>query len=155
DDIRFWGIDSGERHAVSGSDYSGVRSAAFMGHRIIATDNTRWNGYLASITVEEFESEWVHRLPDEISGEAFLARFSGTADSVTSVDPARIYKVRQATAHPVYEHGRVQEFRLILTSLSTGSQRIRLGELMFRSHESYSACGLGSPGTDLIVNLVK
>jgi L-arabinokinase len=154
-DIRFWGIDSGERHAVSGSDYSAVRAAAFMGNRMIATDKTGWNGYLANITVEEFEREWGHRLPDEMSGDAFLARYPGTTDRVTTVDPARIYKIRQATAHPVYEHDRVQNFRLLLTSPSTDLQRVRLGELMYRSHESYSACGLGSPGTDLIVNFVK
>jgi L-arabinokinase len=36
DEIEFWGIDSGVRHAVSGSDYSSVRIGAFMGYRIIA-----------------------------------------------------------------------------------------------------------------------
>ena len=35
DDIEFWGIDSGERHAVGGSDYGAVRAGAFMGLRIL------------------------------------------------------------------------------------------------------------------------
>ena len=35
------------------------------------------------------------------------------------------------------------------------AQRVRLGELMLQSHESYSACGLGAHGTDLIVKLVR
>ncbi len=35
-DLAFWGIDSGERHAVSGSDYESVRAGAFMGLRILA-----------------------------------------------------------------------------------------------------------------------
>jgi len=30
-----------------------------------------------------------------------------------------------------------------------------VGELMYESHESYSSCGLGSRGTDLIVSLVR
>ena len=30
-----------------------------------------------------------------------------------------------------------------------------MGRLMYESHASYSACGLGSTGTDLIVDLVK
>ena len=30
-----------------------------------------------------------------------------------------------------------------------------LGELMFQSHNSYSACGLGSDGTDRLVELVR
>ena len=34
--IGFWGIDSGIRHAVSGSDYTSVRTGAFMGYRMIA-----------------------------------------------------------------------------------------------------------------------
>jgi len=34
--IEFWGIDSGIRHAVAGSDYSSVRIGAFMGYRMIA-----------------------------------------------------------------------------------------------------------------------
>lgn len=36
EDLRFWGIDSGIRHSVSGSDYTSVRVGAFMGYRIIA-----------------------------------------------------------------------------------------------------------------------
>ena len=30
-----------------------------------------------------------------------------------------------------------------------------LGKLMYESHASYSACGLGSQGTDLLVEMVK
>ena len=30
-----------------------------------------------------------------------------------------------------------------------------LGELMYQSHASYSACGLGSEGTDRLVALVR
>jgi galactokinase len=153
--IRFWGIDSGERHAVSGSDYSSVRAAAFMGHRIIAAEKTGWNGYLANIPVGEFERDWLYRLPEEVHGDAFLARYSRTTDSVTTVDPDRVYKVRRATAHPVYEHDRVQEFRRLLMGPSSQQQRVRLGELMYQSHQSYLACGLGSAGTDLIVKLVE
>jgi L-arabinokinase len=33
--------------------------------------------------------------------------------------------------------------------------RIELGELMYQSHESYSACGLGTRETDLLVELVR
>ena len=37
DSIGLWGIDSGIRHAVSGSDYTSVRTGAFMGYRMIAS----------------------------------------------------------------------------------------------------------------------
>ena len=35
DDVEFWGLDSGERHAVGGSDYGAVRTGAFMGLRML------------------------------------------------------------------------------------------------------------------------
>ena len=34
-------------------------------------------------------------------------------------------------------------------------QKSALGELMYESHASYGACGLGSGGTDLLVKLVR
>jgi galactokinase len=33
--------------------------------------------------------------------------------------------------------------------------RVRLGDLMYESHASYSACGLGSDGTDRLVALCR
>jgi galactokinase len=155
EDIVFWGLDSGERHTVSGSDYGSVRTGAFMGYRMIAESDTQWNGYLANISPAEFEREYVQRLPDEISGEEFLNRYSGTTDTVTTVNAGRRYKVRQPAAHPVYEHHRVKMFRQLLLAPPSEERRRLLGELMYQSHSSYSACGLGSSGTDLIVSLVR
>ena len=156
EEIAFWGLDSGERHAVSGSDYTSVRTAAFMGHRILdlsAEDSS--GGYLANVTPVEFAREVISLLPDQMTGAEFLARYSGTNDTVTTVDPSRTYGIRQATAHPVFENDRVHEFRRLLMTSPGEEQRVRLGELMLQSHESYSACGLGAPGTDLIVKLVR
>src|SRR5690606_41663776 len=46
-------------------------------------------------------------------------------------------------------------FRSELLERSPSERRnTLLGELMFASHVSYSACGLGSPATDQIVRLV-
>jgi len=67
-----WGIDSGIRHAVSGSDYTAVRVGAFMGYRILAervglaakadgpagrvtVDDPQWHGYLANVRSRPFE----------------------------------------------------------------------------------------------------
>jgi L-arabinokinase len=155
DETRFWGIDSGERHAVSGSDYGFVRCGAFMGYRMIAGNDKSGDGYLANISVDDFERNHRSHLPEEMSGGDFLRRYAGTSDSVTTVDPARVYKIRQPTAHPVYEHERVREFRDLLLGRCGEPQLQRLGELMYQSHASYSACGLGSRGTDLIVDLVR
>jgi len=155
EDIMIWGMDSGERHAISGSDYVSVRIGAFMGYRIIAGTETPWNGYLANISPEEFQREHVKHLPEEISGAEFLSWYSRTPDTITTVDPGRRYRIRQPTTHPVYEHERVKLFRRLLTEASSEERRKELGELMYQSHASYSACGLGSYGTDLIVSLVR
>jgi L-arabinokinase len=152
--LAFWGLDSGERHAVGGSDYGAVRTGAFMGLRMLAGVTDVPGGYLANVSPGEFASTLEARLPEMIPGSAFLSQYGGAADSVTTVDPARVYRVRVPTAHPIQEHARVNAFRDLL---ATADERAygELGDLMFASHASYSACGLGSPGTDLLVDLVR
>ena len=87
DDIELWGLDSGERHAVGGSDYGAVRTGAFMGLRILSEHMAVPGEYLANIAVDQFEQELARHLPEEMSGDEFLARYGGTADPVTSVEP--------------------------------------------------------------------
>lgn len=170
EELEFWGIDSGKRHVVGGSDYTTVRTAAFMGYRMIAgikglnldsnddqvsVLDPHWHGYLANITPQEFEQDLAHKLPKQISGKEFLDHWQGITDSVTRVNPDTIYPVLQATRHPVLENDRVRKFADILKHWNGLEQAVRLGQLMFESHQSYSSCGLGSPETDVIVNLVK
>jgi L-arabinokinase len=126
-----------------------------MGYRMVMDKASADSGYLANVTPAEFERTFLQHLPQEIRGEEFLSRYSGIADTVTTIDRARVYKVRRPAAHPVYEHHRVKMFRQLLLSPASEEQRMLLGELMYQSHESYSACGLGSRGTDLIVSLVR
>ncbi len=239
-DLEVWGIDSGIRHAVTGADYGSVRVGAFMGYRIMAeihaervsgrtgervistltrspahplTPPPAWGGYLANVTPSAWEQHYRAYVPETLGGAEFLARYGGTTDTVTQVDPARTYAVRQPAAHPIYEHHRVRLFRALLEHLSTDHRppttdhrppttepndkvarrqgdkvsevgetltrsplhpftpspesvvsrpssvveeaRELLGELMFQSHASYSACGLGSDGTDRLVELVR
>ncbi len=172
DDLAVWGVDSGIRHAVTGADYGGVRVGAFMGYRVLAdlaglavrpgdqpghvlVDDPRWHGYLANVGAEAF-AEYDARIPNALSGATFLSRYQGTTDPVTRVEPDRTYAVWTPTAHPVYEHERVVEWaRLLRAGVRDDATRARLGELMFQSHASYSACGLGSSGTDALVELVR
>ena len=168
--FRFYGVDSGIRHAVSGADYGTVRTAAFMGYRIIAglvgleatvdgdvvrVHDERWGGYLANITPAEFTRDFAERLPRTMRGADFLARYGGITDVVTRVDPNGWYPVRQAAAHPVHENDRVARFAELLSSeLDRNDAASKMGALMLRSHASYSECGLGSDGTDRLVDLV-
>ncbi len=172
EEIEVWGIDSGIRHAVTGADYGSVRVGAFMGYRIIAEeaglsvlpqDDHRvsitdpfWHGYLANISPSLWETTYKKRVPLTMNGAMFLERYRGSTDLVTSIDPERVYAIRQPTAHPIYEHHRVQLFRALLQQPSMSEESlILLGELMYQSHASYSACGLGSTGTDKLVELVR
>ena len=170
DDLAVWGVESGERHTVRGDDYGSVRTGAFMGYRIIADlanlkvetaddgvsiEDGIWHGYLANVTPSEFERSYAKHVPERISGREFLARYSGATDSVTRVNPERIYAVIKPTAHAVYEHSRVRAFADLLRDPASARREEQLGELMYQSHASYSACGLGSAGTDLLVSLVR
>jgi L-arabinokinase len=175
-ELAVWGLDSGIRHAVSGSDYASVRVGAFMGYRIVAglagleveqldgqavrITDPLWQGYLANLSPSLWENTYQANLPAQLTGQDFLARWGGTTDAVTRVEPGRTYCVRQSAAHPIYENQRVQLFRALLDGpLQPGAlreERFRLlGELMYQSHLSYSRCGLGSPGTDRLVELVR
>ncbi|MFN2416844.1 MAG: galactokinase, partial [Pyrinomonadaceae bacterium] len=171
-DLGVWGLDSGVRHSVGRGDYGSVRVGAFMGYRIISElaglkaeqdgvtvsiEDALWGGYLANLSPSEFEQQFAARLPERLTGADFLERYGGTTDPVTRVEPWRTYPVRIAAAHAVYEHFRVRAFaELLAGGESAGGRRGELlGELMYQSHASYSACGLGSEGTDRLVGLVR
>jgi L-arabinokinase len=55
----------------------------------------------------------------------------------------------------VYEHHRVRLFANLLRPGIDESALELLGELMYQSHASYSACGLGSAATDRLVELAR
>jgi L-arabinokinase len=167
---RFYGIDSGVRNAVTGADYSTVRTAAFMGYRIIAAvsdipverdgervrvRDERWHGYLANIAPSQFTDLFESMLPERMLGADFLRKFGGITDPVTRVQPDRSYPVRQATAHPVRENARVERFATLLAELAHSlAAAVEMGRLMYASHASYGTCGLGSDGTDRLVEMV-
>lgn len=172
--ISFEGIDSGARHSVAGAAYTTARAAAFMGYRILAEVvglpvrrvgggvqvlDDRWHGYLANMTPAEFATLEGH-LPEQITGAEFLARWQGHTDTVTTIDPERSYPVLAATRHPVLERARAERFAVLLAGFphlreNAMENAMEMGELMFASHASYSACGLGSPETDRIVEEIR
>ncbi|XP_021275941.1 L-arabinokinase-like [Herrania umbratica] len=182
--IRFWGIDSGIRHSVGGADYGSVRVGAFMGRKMIkAIASTKLsqslstaNGvspdeldndglelleaeasldYLCNLTPHRYEALYAKLLPESMIGDTFMEKYSDHGDTVTVIDKNRTYAVTAAAKHPVYENFRVKAFKALLTSESSDEQLTALGELLYQCHYSYSACGLGSDGTDRLVELVQ
>ncbi|HEU4582628.1 MAG TPA: galactokinase family protein [Polyangiaceae bacterium] len=147
-----------------------VRASAQPGQVTIV--DPEWGGYLARLPRSEFEQRYRALLPERIGGAEFLERFAGISDPITRVRPGSTYRVRAATAHPVCEHARASEFRELLQSEALRSEELRseelgsaphaqrallerLGSLMYETHKSYSDCGLGSSGTDRLVELVR
>jgi L-arabinokinase len=172
-EILLWGIDSGIRHAVTGADYASVRCGAFMGYSMIAhaaglesmiimdgsgtiiIEDERWHGYLANIAPSDFQQQFDTLIPEYISGADYRVRYYGTTDRATRIDPSRTYAVRAPTLHPIYENHRANRFRTLLHRPIADEALREMGQLMYASHDSYTACGLGSDGTDLLVNLVR
>ena len=171
-EIEFWGLDSGHKHAVGGhaeegADYGSVRVGAFMGKKI-------WNSipkHQLSYTTELLPSdyEWAQaksgtmsddeyiatQLPEQMSGKEFCEQFGSHDDNVTSIEPERQYDIRTPTEHPIYEHQRVQMFAELLGTVPSERTLCLLGDMMRSSHISYSKCGLSSTSTDLLVELVQ
>ena len=172
-DLAVWGLDSGVRHSIGAGDYGSVRAGTFMGYRIIAelagfnvklsddyvvVDDPRWNGYLANLSPSEYEEKFARDLPEWLLGDEFISRYGGTTDRVTQIDRERQYAVRAPAEHAIYESLRVKKFAELLDrqkDRTTLGDKMTMGELMYASHQSYSSCGLGSHGTDLLVELVK
>ncbi|XP_022136808.1 L-arabinokinase-like isoform X2 [Momordica charantia] len=181
--IRFWGIDSGIRHSVGGADYGSVRIGAFMGLKMIksrASDLVSKSlsysshseeledqdgmelleaesclEYLCNLPPHRYEGMYAKELPDSITGEHFLEKYEDHNDAVTVIHQKRVYGVRASARHPIYENFRVKAFKALLTSATSDYQLTSLGELLYQCHYSYSACGLGSDGTDRLVQLVQ
>lgn len=162
--IRLWGIDSGVRHSVGGSDYGTVRAAAFMGLALIRA-HLRSHGqaeradqlqYLTQVSPSELGLGLAGVLPAAMRGAAFIAAHpEGHGDAVTAVDASREYAVCAAASHPIFEHARVELYEQLLRAPPSERQLSALGELMYQSHGSYSSCGLGADATDDIVRRAR
>ena len=170
----FAGIDSGVRHDVGGHSYGEVRAAAFMGYSILAQmegtsaekirtqfdrgdrENLPFGGYLANLSLDDFETKYKDRLPDMITGLTYLQQYGESIDPQTTIDPDKNYSVRNCTSHPIYENARVNRFKSVIENIDSHNDQMDfelLGNLMYESHWSYSNCGLGHEKTDQLVRM--
>ncbi|MDX2195075.1 MAG: hypothetical protein NW207_01550 [Cytophagales bacterium] len=176
-DIHFCGIDSGATHHVSDDGYTDARIAAYMGYTMIAAyEDARpkdlmlakesgnrkyipYHGYLANISVSEYEEHYEQILPEEITGREFIAQYQLTIDTVTEITPSKKYRVKACTRHPIFENFRVNTFYRHLQSYTKSTDKTAIlslmGELMYQSHAGYTSIGLGSTKTDDIVHLAR
>jgi L-arabinokinase len=176
--LRIIGIDSGVRHAVTGNSYGDVRTAAFMGYSIIASQlgvsKTKlasakkslkrnalpFAGYLANITPSIFEKDFASVVPDSITGKKFNQAFGATIDVYTTPKASSSYSVLPCTTYPIYENQRVKAFQVLAQHLNKASLSkqeretcyMQMGELMMQSHQGYNKCRIGSNATDALVD---
>lgn len=138
----------------AGTDHSNLQFEISDGQQLRVDDPT-YRGFLCNIPRADFHAQFLPLLPERMRGDEFLAKFTGTTDTVTKVDPAKDYFVRAATTHPVEEEARGQQFMELLASAMNPDNLSALGNLMYQAHASYSRCGLGSDATDAIVAAVR
>jgi L-arabinokinase len=150
-----FGIDSAVKHSIGGSAYTRARVAAFMGYKMLADRaGNGFGGYLCNCSPDEYRGLYPDGLPEKLAGAVFLGAHGGIFDTVTTVQPGETYDVRACTEHAILENARVTRF---LDDLKDGSDEkmAEAGQQMLAAHASYSACGLGSADTDLLVELAR
>ena len=174
---RFVGIDSRVKHSVGGSHYTRARVGAFMGLKVIQLESggKLLENYLCKMSPSEF-FEYKELIPETLTGRQYGELYGRLPDTVTRVELDEVYYPRACAEHPILENYRVRQFaglmqiaelrrherasieRQVPTGL-TGEDRgfmEQAGELMYEAHASYSnRLDLGSPETDLLVNLIR
>jgi L-arabinokinase len=159
-------VDCGYECDEAAVKFAQVRSATFMGRslidRIIRYDrleHIRWEGYLSSISINDYKAHFRDRIPRGMKGEDYIGRFGEAIDPLTRIEPAEVYKIRSRTEHHIYEHDRSCKFIECMARAARAKDDEPLkeaGEVMFASHWSYGQrCGLGSVHTDRLVVLMR
>lgn len=164
-ELEFVGLDSGVR-AADDRIAREFRAGAFAGARMLAdlrglpvrrtgdlvtADDPEWGGRLAGCPAATFRERFQPALPEWLRGAEFTRRFGGHADPSAPIEPEATYKVRAATAHAIEENARVERFAALLRGPIDAAVRAELGALMAASHAAYTAAGLASEATDLLV----
>ncbi|XP_031475091.1 L-arabinokinase-like isoform X1 [Nymphaea colorata] len=134
---------------------NGVNAYEYEEHGIELLKAEASLDFLCNLSPHRYKAVYAQNLPEFMLGKTFLDKYIDHGDPVTTIDPKRQYAVRAPTGHPIYENFRVKAFKALLTASSTDEQLSSLGELLYQCHYSYSECGLGSDGTERLVNLVQ
>lgn len=162
--VSFVGIHTKVPRSTTSTAYIETRTAAFMGLTILKKElalEKLNDNYLCNLTVQEFQEKCYPLLPERMRGEDFLEKYGETVDTVTEVQPEKIYQVRSRVEHPIYENARVKQFIAAIKNASRDREHIHdylkeAGNLMYASNASYrDLAGLGSPEVDGIVNIAQ
>ena len=158
------GIHPKMQRSTKSSAYIDTRTAAFMGLTILKKE-LAWEklntNYLCNLTVEEYEEMCIPLLPQKVHGYEFIEKYGKSVDTLTKVNPDKIYNVQNCVNHPVYENVRVKQFIDAIKNAQKYPQQVQrhlteAGKLMYESNASYrDFAGLGCPEIDGIVNIAE
>jgi len=148
------GWPSGVKHSVADSPYATARAAAFMGKRILEDYFDRKFDFLTELAPSQVRPLDESILPNFVSGAEFLRRFGELEDPLSTVDPDRLYPVREGALSPVEENYRCTVASALLRQGHEEDLRL-VGELLYQSHASYTRIGLGCPETDDMIEAVR
>jgi galactokinase len=99
------GWPSGVEHSVGASPYLSARCAAFMAKKALEALLGRRLAHLAELRPSELLTV-LHKLPESISGSDFEAQFGAVEDTLSTVVPEQLYRLRDAARFPVEENFR-------------------------------------------------
>ena len=178
--VSFVGIYTKVRRSTTSTAYIDTRTGTFMGLTILKSvfsseadldseeGSTARNisevladNYLCNLSVQEFHEQCESLLPEQMHGAEFLDKYGETIDTVTQVDPQKLYAIRRRVQHAVYENARVKQFIAAIKNADKDPERIRdylseAGNLMYESNASYrDLAGLGSREVDGLVNIAR
>ena len=163
-DVNIIGIHTKVPRRTKSSAYIDTRTAAFMGLTILKKELTCENlndNYLCNLSVQEFEEQCEPILPDRLHGNVFLNEYGETVDTITRVDPKKVYHIKDCVKHPIYENERVIQFINAIKNVERHPEQARTylkeaGTLMYGSNASYrDLARLGASEIDGIVNIAK
>ena len=163
--LKLWGIDSTVRHFNGNSSYGRVRAAAFMGRHIIIKESLLFRTFETLCSINRvFNSEQVNilhdfiemNLPEAITGNEFIEIYGlDHGDKITlPISKDAVYYIRASVNLALREDVRARKFEQILHRDLDEADGYSLGALMRESHLSYSRCSMGSPTTEILINLL-
>ena len=178
--VSFAGIYTKARRSTTSTAYIDTRTGTFMGLTILkaafsaATESDSGeashaqklsealaDNYLCNLSVQAFHEQCEPLLPEEMQGAEFLEKYGETVDTVTQVDPQKLYAIRSRVQHAIYENARVKRFIAAIKNADKDPEHIRdhlraAGNLMYESNTSYrDLAGLGSREVDGLVNIAR
>ena len=178
--VSFVGIYTKVRRSTTSTAYIDTRTGTFMGLTILKSafsseadldaeegssariiSEALADNYLCNLSVQEFREHCEPLLPEQMHGAEFLDKYGETVDTVTQVDPQKLYAIRSRVQHAVYENARVKQFIAAIKNADKNPERIRdylseAGNLMYESNASYrDQAGLGSREVDGLVNIAR